>query len=128
MSKPLKLVLTLICFIVLVVALVALAPWLWRGPSAVEWVARYGADAERYALASLSAPRNSTPEPPQTLSRFKIERGIDFVCFCEPSGPFASSGYAYSTSGHNPLTGLGGESRVTEWRHVSGHWYAWTAD
>jgi len=130
MSNPLKAAFTLTCLIVLLVtAFAVLARSFWSGPSPAEWVSRYGPDAEQYALASLSVPPDSEPKPPQTLSTLSIERGPDYVSFCKPSGgPFASSGYAYSTSGHVPVGGLGGEPRILRWQHLSGHWYAWSAD
>ena len=89
------------------------------------WLDSHGNDAEIYAAAVLNGEELPIPA---TLTNFHIETSRRYVSFCEPTGPLYSKGMAYSLDGSIPPMGLGGEPRVTSWKHIKGNWYSWTAD
>lgn len=114
----------LACLLVLGCMAVAIGIAYLRGEPN-RWIAAHGETAEAYAQALLAGKQIPVPS---TLTNQYIEISSNFVSFCTPSGPWNSSGMAYSLDGRKPENGLGGEPRVLSWKHIQGKWYAWLSD
>ena len=94
-------------------------------PQSGDWISDHRVEAENYSKTLLAG---SIIPVPDSLKSYHVESGDDYVSFTIGGGPWASFGFAYSTSGHRPNSGLGGEPSLTRWQKVEDNWYRWGAD